>query len=62
MKTHSDFIRAFAMEIGASNDEAEEQWAGFSRDLSDKQRDEIEKQGWYSGVDQGKEFSKLFTV
>jgi len=50
------------MEIGASNDEAEEQWAGFSRDLSDKQRDEIEKQGWYSGVDQGKEFSKLFTV
>ena len=62
MKIYSDFIRAFAIEIGASNDDAEEQWAGFSRGLSDKQRDEIESQGWYSGIDQGKEFAKLYSA
>lgn len=54
------FLDAFATEAGLRDSEADEQWAGFSRQLSDNERARIERGGTRSGQRQGREFLQLY--
>ena len=57
---YDEFIRAFAETIHESEAEADSQRAGFSRQLTEDAREEIEQGGATAGVEQGREFNKAF--
>lgn len=57
----NSFLRGFATATGMSQQESSEQWAGFSRMLSDSQIRKIERGGYASGVREGKRFRKLYS-
>lgn len=54
-----DFLKAFGETIGANEIVADEQWAAYSRQLSDKQREAVERGGAKAGKREGKDFLKL---
>lgn len=56
------FLAAFAAAAELKDSEADEQWAGFSRHLSDKERDEIERGGSRAGAREGAAFLALYPV
>jgi hypothetical protein len=56
------FLKAFADVTKLKASEADEQWAGFSRQLSDSERTEIENGGSRSGHLMGEEFLKLYPM
>lgn len=65
MKTPNDitfinFLDGFAVGAELPRSEADEQWAGFSRQLSDSDRMAIESGEYKSGVQQGEAFYELF--
>jgi len=57
MKT---FIEAFADTINLPPAKAVEQWAGFSRQLSDQERERIERGGESEGKRMGEDFNRLY--
>jgi hypothetical protein len=56
----TSFLRGFAEATEMSQQESSEQWAGFSRMLSDRQIRRIESGGYASGLREGKRFRKLY--
>ena len=56
------FLTAFAAAAHLNDSEAGEQWAGFSRSLSDSERELIENGGTQSGSREGESFLKLHPV
>jgi hypothetical protein len=54
-----DFLRGFR-ETSQTGEDYDEQWAGFSRQLGDKERREIEAGGYDSGLEMGRQFHKTF--
>lgn len=54
------FLRGFADSASVSYKNADEQWAGFSRSLSDSERARIEKRGYASGHAEGKKYAVLY--
>jgi hypothetical protein len=54
------FINGFASVLSYDIATAEEQWAWFSRQLSDNERDEIEQGGFDAGVTEGEKFNEMF--
>lgn len=56
----SDFIDGFSAATGLDRAEAEEQWSAFSRQLDDSDRHEYEQKGMDAGIEQGREFLKLY--
>ena len=56
----NDFIEGFAAASELDLAEAGEQWAGFSRQLSDREREEIEAGGYAAGLEQGTAFRALY--
>lgn len=57
---NAEFIRGFAEATGLSTQDAQEQWAGFSRGLSDAEIEFEEAGGYQSGVAQGGFFRTMF--
>jgi len=57
---YSDFLDGFAMETELDRQEAENQWAGFSNQLSDSERREVEAGGWEAGITEGEKFTEMF--
>ena len=55
-----DFLDGFAAASELDLAEAGEQWAGFSRQLSDREREEIEAGGYDAGFGQGNAFRALY--
>jgi hypothetical protein len=59
------FIDGFAAGAGIPNRtnadylRARDQWAGWSRQLSDKEREEVESGGYDSGLREGKIFADI---
>ena len=56
----NEFIEAFAETIGQSQSQAKEQWDGFSRQLSDRERQIVENGGRQSGIYEGKCYLELY--
>lgn len=56
----TSFLRGFAAATGMSLQESSEQWAAFSRMLSNAQIRRIERGGYASGIREGKNFRKLY--
>jgi hypothetical protein len=56
----SDFLDGFAAETNLGRAEAEEQWAAFSRQLTDRERKQIEDGGYEVGVIEGQSFNGMF--
>lgn len=54
------FLRGFADAAGLGYDAAADQWAGFSRQLPDGQRQRLEARGYPAGYRQGVAFAKLY--
>jgi hypothetical protein len=54
------FLTEFAKTIGMNIQDAEEQWAGFSRQLSDNERNRIEARGARAGKSEGLRFLELY--
>jgi hypothetical protein len=50
------FLNQFAATTGLSDNDAREQWAGYSRMLSDRQIKNIERGGAKSGERMGRQF------
>jgi hypothetical protein len=59
-ETFGEFMNGFAKATGMAAAEADEQWAGFSRQLSGSEQMQIESKGYQAGLDMGKEFRKLY--
>lgn len=55
-----EFIQAFAEMTNLGVNEAREQWAGFSRQLSDKEIEAIELGGEEAGYREGARFNECF--
>lgn len=54
---NEQFLYGFMVATGINNRvTADEQWAGWSRQLPDEERDEIEAGGYDSGYKEGKAF------
>ena len=66
MKTYNqnftDFLSAFADTLAVTSQEASDQWAGFTRQLSDKERCEIENGGMDAGIREGRAFNEMFVA
>lgn len=60
MKTLDLFLRGFADGASLGYDTADEQWAAYSRQLSDNERARIEAQGYIAGHAEGKAFAVTF--
>jgi hypothetical protein len=60
MKSFEEFLDGFAATANLKRSEADEQWAGFSYQLSDRERDRIERGGFDSGESEGKKFAAMF--
>ena len=58
-QTELEFLNAFADAAGIDRNEANEQWAGFSRQLSDREIIEQESGGARSGRENGKMMREL---
>lgn len=56
----SEFLNAFTVWAELEENEAADQWAGFSRDLSDRERAEIEDGGAESGARMGRMFLAMY--
>jgi len=56
----NDFLRGFAASSGVKKIEAAENWAEFSRQLSDAERTRIESGGYDSGWREAEQFGKLY--
>lgn len=62
-----DFIDGFATGAGLPNttqddrNEAKEQWAGWSRQLSDKQLEAVEAEGYRGGLREGRIYADTHT-
>ncbi len=54
------FLEGFAAETNLSDSEADEQWAAFSRQLSDLERRRIERRGRKAGEIEGRRFARLY--
>jgi hypothetical protein len=50
---NKEFLQAFAKTIGTDLITADAQWAGYTRQLGDAEREEIEDEGEESGKIQG---------
>jgi len=57
---HSSFLSGFGSVIGLGLRGAEEQWCGFSRQLSDDERRRAESGGFESGQREGRTFLALY--
>lgn len=57
-----NFLDSFAVAAELRRAEADEQWAGFSRQLSDAERARIEAGGFSAGAEQGEAFLALYPV
>ena len=55
-----DFLRGFAEAAGLDHNEADEQWAAWSRNLSDREREAREHKGYDGGIAEGKTFKQFF--
>ena len=55
-----EFMSGFANETGLGYAEADLQWAGFSRQLSDSDRQGIEAMGYESGKREGANFNAMY--
>ena len=55
-----EFLSGFAIEAGIDESEAHDQWAGFSTQLDDDEREEIEAGGFDAGLAEGKKFAELY--
>ena len=55
-----EFFKGFQHSTGLSSSESVEQWAGFSRQLSKQEREELESGGFDAGVIEGKLFRNLY--
>jgi hypothetical protein len=56
------FLRGFAEATGLGITEADAQWAGFSRSLSDQERKDIEECGHAAGLAEGKLYRDMHPV
>lgn len=56
----NDFLRGFANATGLSTQEADEQWAAFSRMLDNTERASIEDGGEESGEAEGRRFREMY--
>lgn len=56
----NEFLAAFADAAGIHRNDADAQWAGFSRDLPDGGRERIEAGGAESGREMGADFRALY--
>ena len=56
MNKFEEFLDGFAISAEIGRDEADEQWAGFSRQLSDGERNRIEGSGFEAGLEEGDKF------
>jgi hypothetical protein len=56
------FIESFALATHQTLPAAREQWAGFSRNLSDTERDQIEQGGTISGGLEGASYLELYPL
>jgi hypothetical protein len=56
----SEFLRGFAETCGAIDPEA--QWAGWSRHMSDAEREKVESEGYKRGRLEGQEFAEWFRL
>lgn len=54
-----EFIRGIAAALDCDAIEAEAQWAGYSRQLDDGAIREIESEGYFKGVQIGREIASL---
>ncbi len=54
------FIQGFIKATGMGQQEASEQWDAFSRMLSNKEIQKIERGGYSSGLREGKQFRKMY--
>lgn len=59
-ENYKAFIHGFQSVTGLTFTDAEEQWAGFSRQLDDGERNKLEQGGVKAGRSQGLEFVKLY--
>jgi hypothetical protein len=57
---NKEFLSSFARTIGASEIEADEQWTGYSRQMSDRERSICENEGAKTGIYMGKCFLELY--
>ena len=53
------FIEGFAHKTKLTKSDGFDQWSGFSRELSDAERQEVEQAGFQSGVDEGQKFNEM---
>ncbi|PYJ09805.1 MAG: hypothetical protein DMF06_08675 [Verrucomicrobia bacterium] len=58
----NEFLTAFAKAAQLRPDEADKQWADFSRALPDSERERIENGGYKSGTEMGLDFLALYPV
>ena len=58
----SEFLKSFHAAAELVENEADDQWAGFSRDLSDRERAEIEDGGAESGAEMGRMFLAMHSA
>ena len=59
-QTRDDFLAGFATATGFPRNEAVEQWAGFSRQLSHADLRTAEAGGYEAGQEQGQAFIELY--
>ena len=61
MNKYGEFISGFMQSSQIiDRNEANEQWAWYSRQLSDRDRKELESQGWEGGLVQGNDFLRIY--
>lgn len=60
MTTDQKFMLGFKTATGLSEMQAVEQWIGFSRNLSDDERDEVQAGGFEAGIREGGCFYAMF--
>lgn len=56
---YNEFIRGLALALDVDYSEASAQWAGYSRQLTDSAREQIESNGQDSGFEIGNEIKRL---
>lgn len=59
-KSREDFLRGFVAATALHAIEADEQWSGFSRQLTDREVERAEAGGYQSGYSEGLKFNAAF--
>lgn len=59
---NSEFRRGWIAATGHTEVEADQQWAGYSRQLNDSERDTLERDGFSSGFAMGAEWNGMFSA